>query len=79
MKRKGDQIIGLSSETKPIAGTRAGIDFLETDTGKVFIFDGSKWLPTWAKIGPTGKRGATGATGHAGPTGPTGPTGPSAI
>lgn len=38
--------IGLSSDTKPTAGTHlfVGGNFYETDTGDVYIWDGNSWL-----------------------------------
>ena len=34
--------MGLSTDTKPV-GVPVGSKFLETNTGNVFIFDGSDW------------------------------------
>ncbi len=35
--------IGLSTDTKPSTGARNGSMFMETDTGRSFIYNGSSW------------------------------------
>jgi hypothetical protein len=37
--------IGLSTDTKPTTGVKAGSSFIETDTGDHYLFDGSAWHP----------------------------------
>lgn len=66
MKRVSNKILGLSTDIKPLTGVRPGMEFIEQDNGKVFIWDGAKWCPVWAKVGPvgpTGDEGEKGATG----------------
>ena len=37
--------VGLSTATKPTAGVVVGSTFFETDTGVMYIYDGSAWQP----------------------------------
>lgn len=37
------QIRGTSDETKPTDGIGYGSEFIELDTGSVFLFDGTDW------------------------------------
>ncbi len=36
--------VGYSTDTKPTAGVVKGNDFLELDTGSVYIYDGTNWV-----------------------------------
>lgn len=36
--------VGLSTDTKPTEGVAPGSTFFETDTKRLFMFDGRKWL-----------------------------------
>ena len=37
-------IVGYSTDVKPTAGVVKGNDYLELDTGVVYIYDGTKWV-----------------------------------
>lgn len=46
----GKDYQGLSTETKPTSGVRAGSTFLELDTSKVSVYNGTTWYeidPSW--------------------------------
>ena len=43
------ELYGLSTDTKPVADVPNGSAFIEIDTGKVFIFNGT--ANTWRQIG----------------------------
>ena len=58
-------------------------ELVETVPGKVWVWDGSKWVLQFdranvepAEKGPVGPTGPTGPDGSPGPSGSTGPTGP---
>ena len=36
--------VGYSTDTKPSTGVNKGDDFLEIDTGNVYIYDGTQWV-----------------------------------
>ena len=71
------------SPTAP--GINVGDQFLDTDDGTVFEWDGGAWNPTGNIQGPQGPQGIQGITGATGPDGPqglqgaTGPDGPQGI
>ncbi len=39
------RFIGLSTDTKPTTGIKAGATFFESNTGFLFIYNGYAWLP----------------------------------
>ena len=70
MVRSQNSFFGLSTDVKPTSGIRAGIEFVEQDTGNSFVWTGSTWLArTYGHTGAAGFIGLTGPTGHTGPTG----------
>jgi Collagen triple helix repeat (20 copies) len=72
-------------------GGNSGDQYLDTETGDVYEWNGTTWIITGNIKGPTGDTGDQGATGETGPTGtpgtaantgctgPTGETGPTGI
>jgi hypothetical protein len=45
---------GLSTETKPTTGLSVGDEWVEIDTGAVYIWDGSQWKSAGAGLGLIG-------------------------
>ena len=43
---------GLSTETKPTTGLSVGDEWINTDTGEVFVWDGSKWQTAGGTLTP---------------------------
>lgn len=41
------KIAGVSGDTKPTAGIVGGSEFIETDTGKTFVFDEFSTTKQW--------------------------------
>ena len=52
--RNGSIYTGLSSDTKPTAGVglMAGSVFIETDTGRMYTWDGTDWEAPWMQMLP---------------------------
>lgn len=44
------EIAGVSGDTKPTAGIIGGSKFIETDTGKTFVFDEFSDTPAWTEV-----------------------------
>ena len=46
---KGDEFVGLSTDTKPTDNVLNGSLFLELDTGDMYLFDGASgdWVNPW--------------------------------
>lgn len=40
---RAHKYVGVAADTKPTTGVPAGSTFIERDTGKTFIFDGTAW------------------------------------
>jgi len=38
------RFVGTSSETKPTANVQAFSEFLENDTGSIYLYDGNSWV-----------------------------------
>jgi hypothetical protein len=45
---------GLSTETKPTTGLSVGDEWIEVDTGVVYIWDGGAWKSVGAGLGIVG-------------------------
>src|SRR5215469_11493872 len=68
-----------SSSSLPASGNNLNDAWIASDTGHLWVWNGSSWVDAGqfqGPIGPTGPQGIQGATGLTGPAGATGPTGP---
>jgi len=66
-----------TSSALPPTGNAEGDGYISTDTGNLWVWDGSQWIDVGKIVGPTGPTGPAGLTGATGPTGATGATGAS--
>lgn len=57
------EFFGSSKEVKPTALVQIGTKYYETDTGKIFMFDGTAWIDNPFSEGGSG--GTTGTTNWA--------------
>ena len=71
-----------SSPSLPATGNNPGDAYIASDTGHLWVWNGTTWMDTGPVQGPVGPAGAVGpqgpvgAAGAQGPTGSTGPGGP---
>lgn len=64
-----------NSGALPPTGNVTGDGYITSDTGHLWVWNGTAWVDSGPIVGPTGPTGPLGATGATGPTGPTGTAG----
>lgn len=68
---------GAAGNTPPLFPSATGTLYVDTNTGIIYVYDGTTWvvLPSLTFMTDTGPTGPASSTASLGPTGPTGPAG----
>jgi hypothetical protein len=72
----GSEVTQLNNPGNSWIPASGGFGVIDTNTGNLWVYNGTTWGNVGQVRGPQGTTGATGATGASGPVGGTGATGP---